>query len=70
MESNKNNEIPPQGLFNSQKEENVDFFSINECYGIIIMVACVCVFNDWNCVSGEQCGPWTPSLSIQESLSL
>ena len=26
MESNKNNEIPPQGLFNSQKEENMDFF--------------------------------------------
>ena len=39
------------------------FFSFSQCYGRIIAFSNV--FIDWNCYSGEWCGPWTSCYAFQ-----
>ena len=46
------------------------FFSINECFGVIINLCKCYVFIDLICFSGEQCCPWASCLQYVQVLSI
>ena len=46
--------------FNSQKGDN-DFFPL---YVMAKSLLCVNWFIDWNCFSGDRCGPWASCFTV------